>query len=189
MMKRSLSLGVVAVLSIAVTAGACGKKKPAVAPPPPPAAKPPDTTPKPPPPPPPPPPEAPRAPTEEELFAKMTNEEATNKYLADVFFAYDSTELTAEGRGVVQKNAEAMKRFTSTKVMVEGHADSRGTNEYNLALGERRADVARDYLVSLGIANDRVTVVSKGEEQPACSEEAESCWQRNRRGKFLFTAK
>lgn len=109
--------------------------------------------------------------------------------LGDVLFAYDSTELTAEGRGTVQKNADYLKRWASTKVMVEGHADSRGTNEYNLALGEKRADVTRDYLVSLGIANDRVTIVSKGEEQPSCSEEAESCWQRNRRGKFLFTAK
>ena len=188
-MKRSLSLGAVTILSIAFMAGACGNKKPNVAPTPPPAPAPPATTPKPPPPPPPPPPDPPKAPTEEEIFAKMTLEEATNKYLADVLFGYDSTELTAEGRGTIQKNAEAMKRYTSTKVMVEGHADSRGTNEYNLALGEKRADVTRDYLVSLGIPNDRVTVVSKGEEQPACTEENEACWQRNRRGKFLFTAK
>jgi peptidoglycan-associated lipoprotein len=73
--------------------------------------------------------------------------------------------------------------------MVEGHADSRGTNEYNLALAERRAAASRDYLVSLGIPADRVTIVSKGEEQPFCTEETESCWQQNRRGHFLFTAK
>ena len=188
-MNRSLSLGVATVLSIAVTAGACGKKRAEIAPTPPVATKPPDN-PKPPPPPPPPPPDPPRAPTEEELFAKMTLDELNAKgVLGDVLFGYDSTELTAEGRGTIQKNAEYMKRWASTKVMIEGHADSRGTNEYNLALGERRADVTRDYLVSLGIPNDRVTVVSKGEEQPACSEESESCWQRNRRGKFLFTAK
>jgi len=109
--------------------------------------------------------------------------------LGDVLFSYDSTELTPEARGTIQKNGEYLKRWTSTKVLVEGHADSRGTNEYNLALAERRADVTRDYLVSLGIPADRVTIVSKGEEEPACSEENESCWQRNRRGKFIFTAK
>jgi len=72
---------------------------------------------------------------------------------------------------------------------VEGHADSRGTNEYNLALAERRAAAVRDYLVSLGIGAERVTVVSKGEEAPFCTEENETCWQQNRRGHFIFTAK
>jgi peptidoglycan-associated lipoprotein len=190
LMKRSVTLGAAAILSIALTAGAC-KKPPAVQPtPPPPAAKP-DTTPPPPPPPPPPPkPAEPPAPTEDEIFAKMTLEELNAKgVLGDVFFAYDSAELSPEARGTIQKNAEFMKRRQSTKVVVEGHADARGTNEYNLALGERRADVTRDYMVSLGIPTDRLTVVSKGEEEPVCTDEAESCWQRNRRGKFVFTAK
>jgi peptidoglycan-associated lipoprotein len=80
-----------------------------------------------------------------------------------------------------------MKKRTTSKVLIEGHADSRGTNEYNLALGERRADVVRDYLVSLGVAADRVSIVSKGEEQPFCTEETESCWQQNRRGHFIVT--
>ena len=109
--------------------------------------------------------------------------------LGDTFFALDSTELTQESRGAVQKNADYMKRWASTKVLVEGHADSRGTNEYNLALAERRAGAVRDYLVSLGIGADRVTVVSKGEEAPFCTEENETCWQQNRRGHFIFTAK
>jgi len=111
------------------------------------------------------------------------------KPLGDVFFALDSTELTEEARGVLQKDITWMKKWTSTKVMVEGHADSRGTNEYNLALGERRADAVRNYLVSLGIPTDRMTIVSKGEEQPFCSEETETCWQQNRRGHFIVTAK
>ena len=85
-----------------------------------------------------------------------------------MFFAYDSTDLTDEARGILQKNVEWLKRWTSTKVMVEGHADSRGTNEYNLALSERRASVVRDYLVSLGVPADRISTVSKGEEQPFC---------------------
>jgi peptidoglycan-associated lipoprotein len=82
-----------------------------------------------------------------------------------------------------------MKRWTSTKVMVEGHADSRGTNEYNFALGDRRAAVSRDYLTGLGIQADRITTVSKGEEQPLCQEETEACWKQNRRGHFILTAK
>ena len=77
----------------------------------------------------------------------------------------------------------------SVRATVEGHADSRGTNEYNLALGERRAAAARDYLVSLGIAGDRLLAVSKGEEEPVCSENNEACWQRNRRAAFVITAK
>lgn len=192
-MNRSLRLGAIALLAIVLTAGACGKKKPVVPAPqpaPPPAAQPETRQPAPPPPPAPPKAETPRPLTEEEIFAKTTLEELNAKgLLGDVFFAYDSTELKPEARSTIQKNAEYLKRWTSTKVMVEGHADSRGTNEYNLALAERRADVSRDYLVSLGIAADRLTIVSKGEEQPACTEENESCWQRNRRGHFIFTAK
>jgi peptidoglycan-associated lipoprotein len=82
-----------------------------------------------------------------------------------------------------------MKRWTTTKVLVEGHADSRGTAEYNLALGERRATSVRDYLVNLGIPANRVQIVSKGKEAPFCSEENENCWQQNRRGHFVITAK
>ena len=82
-----------------------------------------------------------------------------------------------------------MKRFGTTKVMVEGHADSRGTPEYNLALGERRASAVRAYLVNLGVGAERITLVSKGKEAPVCSEENEDCWQKNRRGHFVITAK
>ena len=181
----------VTVLLLALTAAACGKKvvPPPPAPPPaPPAAEP--TKPTPPPPPPPAPPPAPRTPTEDELFAAMSLDELNKKgVLTDVFFALDSTELSQEARGAASKNVDYMKRWSSTKVMVEGHADSRGTNEYNLALAERRAGAVRDYLVSLGIPADRITIVSKGEEAPFCTEEGESCWQQNRRGHFVFTAK
>ena len=182
-----------AIVTIALSAGACGKKAPEAptpppAPPPAPAAAP-ATKPA-PPPAPAPPPVAPRTPTEDEAFAAMTLDELNKKgVLADTFFALDSTELTQAARAAIQKNSDYLKRWTSTKVMVEGHADSRGTNEYNLALAERRAGAVRDYLVSLGIPADRVTVVSKGEEAPFCSTEDESCWQQNRRGHFVFTSK
>ncbi len=183
--------GLAALLVCAFVVGACGKKPPAAAPPPPP---PPETTaPKPPPPPPPPPPAPkpePAPPTEDEIFAKMSLDELNKAgFIKPVYFAYDSIELSEEARGILAKNVEYFKRRPSTKVMIEGHADSRGTNEYNLALAERRADAVRDYLVNLGVAADRVTIVSKGEEQPFCKEETESCWQQNRVGFFIFTAK
>jgi peptidoglycan-associated lipoprotein len=128
-------------------------------------------------------------PSEDEIYASMTTDEIAKKYLTDVFFAYDSVELTEESRGALQKNAEFMKRRPTARILIEGHADSRGTNEYNLALGERRADSARDYMVSLGIPAERITISSKGEEQPFCREENESCWHQNRRGHFIVTAR
>lgn len=189
-MSRSACLCAAVALAVAVSAGACAKKKPeppAPAPPPPPAEK---TTPAPPPPPPPAPKPEPAPLSEEEIFAKMTLDELNaKKPLGDVFFDYDSVVIKPEGRTALQKNFEYLKRWASTRIMVEGHADSRGTNEYNLALGERRAAAVRDYLVSLGLDNARASIVSKGEEQPQCTEENESCWQKNRRGTFVFTAK
>jgi peptidoglycan-associated lipoprotein len=182
-----------ALVMCAFAASACGGKKPEVKPTPqPPPAEKPTVTPAPPPPAPPPasPPPADRPLTEDELFAKMTPEELTKSgVLKPVLFAYDSIVLSEEARAVLQKNVEYLKRRPSVKIMVEGHADSRGTNEYNLALAERRADAVRDYVVSLGVPADRVTIVSKGEEQPFCREETEACWQQNRVGFFIVTAK
>jgi peptidoglycan-associated lipoprotein len=192
-MRRSFRVcGTAAMLTIALAAGACGKKKPLETPKPPveaPPPAPPATKPTAPPPPAPSAP-PPRTPTEDELFNAMSLDELNQKgLLTDVFFALDSTELSPESRATLSKNMEFLKRRSSTKIMVEGHADSRGTNEYNLALAERRAGSVRDYLVSLGLPADRVTMVSKGEEAPFCTEENEDCWQKNRRGHFLFTAK
>lgn len=189
-MKRFAS-GAAIIMAVSLTAGACAKKAPEPPPPAPTAPPAAETKPTPPPPPPPPPPAPqPAAPTEDEIFAKKTLEQLNaDKPLADVFFAYDSTELSEESRANLQKNLQWLNRWKSTKIMVEGHADSRGTNEYNLALAERRADAVRDYLQSLGLAADRVTIVSKGEEQPTCTQETESCWQQNRRGHFIITEK
>ena len=193
-MSRRLSwFAVVMVVAVLMTA-ACATKRPAPPPavstPPPPAAVG-KTTPTPPPPPPPPAPApAPKPLTEEELFERETLESLNAKRpLADVFFALDSIEISAEGRASLQKNAEWLKRWGRTRATIEGHADSRGTNEYNLALGERRAGAVRDYLVSLGVGADRLAIVSKGEEQPFCAEESEGCWHQNRRGHFIITAK
>lgn len=192
-MRRGVRVFAAIVLTAVVGVSACAKKKPVPPPTAPPvaSAEQPRTTPTPPPPPPPAPPEpAPRPLTEDEIFAKATVDELnTQKLLADAYFDLDSQQIRDDAKPVLQKNAAWMKRWPSTKVMVEGHADSRGTAEYNLALGERRASAVRDYLVNLGVGADRVTLVSKGKEAPACSEEAESCWSQNRRGHFVITAK
>jgi peptidoglycan-associated lipoprotein len=181
-------------LTLVLVAGlyGCNKRVPPPAPPPP---EPPPAAVAPPPPPPPPPPPAPapappRPLTEEEIFARKTLEELNaEKPLADVFFDYDMSALRDDSRATLQKNAEYLRRWTTVRVTIQGHADSRGTNEYNLALGERRASAVRDYLVSLGIAADRMLAISRGEETPVCTEENEGCWSRNRRGVFVITAK
>jgi peptidoglycan-associated lipoprotein len=183
----------VIALTAVVAVSACGKKKPAPPPaaPPPAPAQQPTTAPTPPPPPPAAPRETPPAPlTEDEIFARTTLDELNaQKPLGDAYFDLDSQQIRDDAKPVLQKDADWMKRRTGTKVMVEGHADSRGSAEYNLALGERRATAVRDYLVNLGIGADRITVVSKGKESPVCTEENEACWQQNRRGHFVITVK
>jgi peptidoglycan-associated lipoprotein len=174
---------------------ACGPKQPPAPPPPPPPPPPtqiaqPPPSPPPPKPQPPPPPPAPRQPTEEEIFASMSLADLNAKgLLEDVFFEYDKADLSAKAQASLQKNADYLRKWTSTRVTIEGHADDRGTNEYNLALGERRAAAVRDYLVSLGVTANRMNIVSKGEEEPTCKDENEGCWEKNRRGHFIFTAK
>ena len=128
--------------------------------------------------------------TDEQIFAQKTLDQLNaERPLGDVFFNLDEAAIREDARGPLQKNADWMKRWTSTRVQVEGHCDERGTPEYNLALGERRANAVKQYLVSLGVAADRIAVVSKGKEAPFCSESNESCWQQNRRGHFVITAK
>ena len=179
------------MLAMVIVASGCAKKVP---PPPPPPPPPPAAAPAPPPPPPPPPPPAPapapRPLTEDEIFQRKTLDELNAEHpLGDVNFDYDMSTIREDARPILQRNADYMRRWMSIKVTVEGHADQRGTNEYNLALGERRAAAVRDYLVSLGIAADRILAISKGEEQPLCTEMTEPCYAMNRRGHFIITAK
>ena len=179
--------------ALAVAAAGCHKKvaaaPPAPPPPPPPAA--PATPPPPAPPPPPPAPTpAPRALSEDEVFARKSVEQLNaEKPLGDVYFELDRSEIRDDGRSILQRDADWLKRWTSTQVTIEGHCDSRGSGEYNLGLGSRRATAVKDYLVSLGVPAPRLTIVSKGKEQPVCTEEAENCWSQNRRGHFVITAK
>jgi peptidoglycan-associated lipoprotein len=177
-------------LILALAAAACGKKPPAPAPaaPPPPAPTAPTTPPPPPAPPPPAPTPAPRALTEAEIFAAKTLDQLTAE-LDDVFFDLDKSEIRDDAKGRLQKDADWLKKWTTTRVSVEGHCDSRGSAEYNLALGSRRANAVKEYLTNLGVPAARLTVVSKGKEQPVCADQSESCWQQNRRGHFIVTAK
>jgi peptidoglycan-associated lipoprotein len=109
--------------------------------------------------------------------------------LKPLFFEYDSSELTQAGIAVLNDNAASLKRSSTWAVTIEGHCDERGTAEYNLALGERRAVAARGYLVSLGISADRLRTVSYGKEFPFDPGHDESAYTKNRRAHFVITAK
>ena len=116
----------------------------------------------------------------EEIRAEQAASAAAG--LRDVFFGYDSWTISEDGRQGLTRDAEWMKSNPSALVKVEGHCDERGTVAYNFVLGEKRAKAARNYLVELGIAANRLSVVSYGKERPSCNEHAESCYQQNRRG-------
>ena len=136
--------------------------------------------------PPPPPPLPPPLPEEE--FASRPLEEINREApLQPVFFGYDSSELDAAARAVVEGNADVLARNPTWVIAVEGHCDSRGTPEYNLALGERRAYAVRDHLVGLGISPERVQTISYGEEFPFVPGETEDAWASNRRAHFVVT--
>ena len=109
--------------------------------------------------------------------------------LKPVFFGLDSADLDDAGRAIATANAEILRRYPSWVITVEGHCDERGTAEYNLALGERRATSVKTYLTSLGIAPDRVRVVSYGKEFPFNPGHTEAAWAQNRRGHFVITGR
>jgi peptidoglycan-associated lipoprotein len=105
--------------------------------------------------------------------------------LRDVYFDFDRSAFRPEDARILDANARWLQAHPATLVLIEGHADERGTNEYNLALGESRARVTREQLVARGVAASRITLVSYGEERPTCSQTAEACWAKNRRAHFL----
>ena len=183
-----------AVVLLGVLAGACAKKQPPIArpaPPPPPASS---ATPARPPAPPEPVSE-PAIPTptplpnEGDLGSRSLDDLNRESPFKPVFYDFDSTDLNATGQAALNGNAELMKRYPSWVVTVEGHCDERGTAEYNLALGERRALSARNYLVSLGIPADRLRTVSYGKEFPFDPGRTEEAYAKNRRAHFVVTAK
>lgn len=105
--------------------------------------------------------------------------------MADIGFDFDSAALSAKARGILKTNAEWLKANPAAKVQVEGHCDERGTAEYNMALGAKRAQAAMDYLTTLGVAANRLSTISYGEEIPVCREHTEDCWAKNRRARFV----
>lgn len=126
-----------------------------------------------------PPPPAPvsKEPTLQELF---------DKEVKDAYFDYDKADVRADAREALSATAQFLKSYPQLKVVLEGHCDERGSTEYNLALGDRRAAAAKQFLVSLGISGDRIETVSYGKERPFCSASTEACWQQNRRGHFVM---
>jgi len=132
----------------------------------------------------------PRALTDDQIFAQedlgALNAE---KPLKDAFFNFDRDEIRPDAATTLQSDANWLQRWPSTKVVVQGYADDRGSDEYNLALGERRAAAVVSYLHDLGVASDRMSTASYGDERSFCNEDNEACWQRNRRGHFVITAK
>jgi peptidoglycan-associated lipoprotein len=190
---RSASVAVLTGLVVASLAiGACAPKKPPVARPLPP---PPATTPEAPPPPAPP---APVAETpvvtappvvEDPMATRSIDELNRESPMQIVYFGYDSAEVSAEGRAALDANAAVLKKYPAWTVTIEGHCDERGTAEYNLALGERRAVAAQSYLVALGIPASRVKIVSYGKEFPFDPGHDEAAWAKNRRAHFVITGK
>lgn len=187
MRSRALVLSLLS-LTLLTTIG-CGRKKVTTAPEaaPPPAAIA-DTTPV----MPAAPPAAPDAdPVEDPLSGDLAslNEYLRRQGFGDTYFAYDRAELTEPAREQLARNAQLLRQYPQLQVTLEGHCDDRGTPEYNLALGERRAFSVRDYLTALGVGEGRLRTISYGEERPVCTETDESCLSQNRRAHMVITGR
>jgi peptidoglycan-associated lipoprotein len=120
--------------------------------------------------------EPPRQPSLDELFLKEVR---------DAYFDYDKADLRPDARAALSKSADFLKNYPTIKVNIEGHCDERGSTEYNLGLGDRRASAVKQFLVSSGISADRLSTVSYGKEKPFCMESNEACWSQNRRGHLV----
>ena len=103
----------------------------------------------------------------------------------DAYFDFNKADIRPDAREALTKTADFLRNYPQIRATIEGHCDERGSTEYNLALGDRRASAVKQYLVSLGISADRLSTVSFGKEKPFCSEHNETCWQQNRRGHFV----
>jgi peptidoglycan-associated lipoprotein len=125
------------------------------------------------------------------ISLELNGDSDSNKagQLKTIYFAYDSSAISSDSRETLKANAEFLKANTTVTVQVEGHCDERGSVQYNLALGERRAKSVREFLVASGIAKNRVTVISFGKERAVAFGHDEEAWSKNRRGNFVVTAK
>jgi peptidoglycan-associated lipoprotein len=169
MIRKPILFALALVALIAI--GGCGGKKATTAPPPTEPAQSSTTT-----------------PAVEEATDKTPttpSEELNAMQLADAYFDFDSYALSSEAKGTLEQNAKELKRVTATNITIEGHCDERGTKAYNLALGEKRANAAKDYLVALGVAGTRINTVSYGKERPFDDGHDDSAWAKNRRAHFV----
>jgi len=128
-----------------------------------------------PPPPPPPPPEV-----------KVSEEDLFGQNMKDAYFDFDKSDIRPDAQQVLTSDADFLKQHTNIKFTIEGHCDERGSEEYNLGLGDRRATAAKSFLVNLGIGADLISTISYGKDRPVCTDHNEDCWQRNRRAHFHF---
>lgn len=115
-----------------------------------------------------------------EIIRKLQEE------IGDIHFDYDKYDIRQNDIPTLKKVASALQKYPKLRVIIEGHCDERGTNEYNFALGQKRANSAKQYLITLGVSSSRIDIISYGEEKPLCSEQNETCWQKNRRAHFVF---
>ena len=201
MVTRVVNLFVISLLVTATVLAGCAKR-PALTQA---SAPPPAVAPAPPPPPPPPPPAVAQETVKETIVATPApptaapatpaptarpapKEFAVNDNVKDIFFDFDKYNVKPEFAKVLDSNAAWLKANAGQLVLIEGHCDERGTVEYNLVLGERRAKAAMNYLVAQGVQASRFTVISYGKERPFCTEHNEACWSQNRRAHFLVKA-
>lgn len=127
----------------------------------------------------------PPAPPKEEPKPAPAAEEKEILQIKDAFFDFDKSNIRDDAKDALQNNAEFLKANNNAKIVIEGHCDERGTLEYNIALGQRRAESAEKYFVNLGIDASRISTISYGKERPFCNEHDEDCWQSNRRAHFV----
>ena len=180
--SRAVSLSVIALVAL----GAC-KKKPEVAPAP---TEQPAPAPQPAPPPP-----TPAQPECDAACVEARNNAAKSEAIraataaltATIYFDYDRSDITDDSRAKLDAKVPVLTQNTAVRIRIAGHTDSRGSDEYNLALGQRRAAAAKRYLTDRGVDGSRIEIVSFGEERPTCTDESEGCWSRNRRDEFEIT--
>jgi peptidoglycan-associated lipoprotein len=128
--------------------------------------------------------------SEAELFRRKSLDDLNAEHpLGDAFFDYDQTTIREDAKRALQQDAQWLARWPQTMIRADGHCDERGSAEYNLALGERRAEIVKEYLTNLGVRPDRIQTRSLGKEAPVCRDSDESCWSQNRRDHFVITDK